>query len=113
MINEKLAYKIFKLRDGSPKYCFPLRQFLGEHGLIENHMLVGVKVVRIEDGEEFVIENVYAHWYKGWYYMALIRDKNNSHGQLNWNINSEIEMNNFECYRLVGFDYDFKKAEIK
>lgn len=114
MINDKLAYKIWKLREGSPKYCFPLNRFLeDEHGLIKEHVLVGVKVKDIEDGDEFVIETVYAQWYLGWYYKALMVNKQGSHAQLSWNINSESDINNYARYRLIDFEYDFSKDEIK
>ena len=50
MINEKLAYKIYRLRKGDNRYCFPLRMFLGENGLIPNHELKGKTFIEIETG---------------------------------------------------------------
>lgn len=99
MTNYDLAYKIWKLRKGDPQYCFHLNMFLGEQGLIPNHELVG-RVFINEEGIEHTVETVYAHWYKGWYYLALAVDMNCSHAQISWNINSEADVSNIEHYKL-------------
>ena len=103
MINEKLAYKIYRLRKGDNRYCFPLRMFLGENGLIPNHELKGKTFIEIETGVEFIVENVYAHWYKGWYYLALAVNSERSHASITWNINSEFDVSNIEHYKLKPF----------
>ncbi len=103
MFNNKLYFKIYKLREGSEKYCFPLRIFLGENGLIENHELKGKIFIKTEDNEEFSVDNVYVHyWDGGYYYMALARNNNNSHAQITWNINCPMEdIENINNYKLV------------
>ena len=97
MLNHALIYQIHKLRHGDPQYCFPLRMFLGENGLYENHELKGKTFVKIETGEEYVVDNVYVHWWQGWYFIALARNKGNSHVSITWNINSvgDFTYNNY------------------
>ena len=63
--------------------------FLGVNGLIVNHPLVGKTFVQIESGVEFIVQNVYAHYYKGWYFFALTINKEQSSAGIYWNINSE------------------------
>ena len=49
--------------------------------------------IKKENGEKFIVEDVYVHWYKGWYYIALAVNSNNSHVFISWDINSGIEEN--------------------
>ena len=108
MINHKLYYEIWKKRKGDPKYCFPLNMFLGVNGLIVNHPLVGKTFVQIESGVDFIVQNVYAHYYKGWYFFALTINKEQSSAGIYWNINSETDIENIEQYRLKDFEYNFE-----
>ena len=111
MINMKLTYEIYRRRKGDPLYCFPLRMFLGHNGLIENHPLKGKTFIHLDDGVEFRVDDVHAHWYKGWYMVALVQNKEQSHWIINWNINCEIadDISNIDGFKLKDFEYDFKK----
>ena len=81
-------------------YCFPLRMFLGKNGLFENHELKGKIFLRKENGEEYFVDDVYVHWFKGWYFVALARDKGNSHTSISWNINSDLEDFKLDLFKL-------------
>ena len=105
-LNMPLISNIYRLRHendwySKEQYCFPLKRFLGENGLYENHELKGKTFRRKEDGMIFTVDNVYVHWYMGWYYMALARNSENSHGQISWNINSTFDISNIDCYELI------------
>ena len=101
MLNNKLIYAIWKLRKGSPQYCFPLGIHLGENGLIPNHELIGKTFISLDSGNEFVVENVYAHYYRGWYYMAMAHNSERSTALISWNINSEVkDIGNLKNYKL-------------
>ena len=108
MINHQLLLDIYRLRKGDEQYCFPLRRFLGPNGLYENHELKGEIFVRKEDGEEFVVENVYVHYYEGYYYVALAKNKYNSHCCIHWNINSEMDIENINNY----YKKDLKSSDL-
>ena len=84
--------KVYSARKEKERYCFPLKMFLGENGLYENHPLKGKTFRRRFNGERFTVDNVYVHWYQGWYYVALARNKGNSHTSITWNINSSKEI---------------------
>lgn len=64
--------------------------FLGDRGLYENHPLKGKVFRRRFNGEIFTVDDVYVQWYGGWYFVALARNKGNSHTQITWNINSNL-----------------------
>jgi len=82
-------------------YCFPLQRFLGEHGLFENHPLKGETFICKETGVKYVVDNVYVHWYHGWYFMALARNPENSHGSITWNINSDLNDWSIDKYEKI------------
>ena len=84
-----LIYEVYKQRAGSSHYCFPLRMFLGENGLYENHELKGKTFVSKETGVKFTVDDVYVHWFKGWYFVALARNSGNSHVGITWDINTD------------------------
>lgn len=99
-INYEHYKKYRRSTEGTPSgkgYCFAIRSFLGKNGLVENHPLVGKKVINIDPDPEWihnfgkvsVIESVHIHWHFGYYYVLLIRDSKNSHGIIDYaNINS-------------------------
>lgn len=70
---------------------------IGENGRIAHpEFRDGRRVlIQSEDGpEEYTIDGVYCHFWKGWYIIALIVDDKHSHGQLFIkNINSTCELN--------------------
>ena len=90
-INLSHYSKVWREHPKTEMYCFPLRRFLGENGLFENHELKGKTFIRKENGEQYVVDDVYVHWWNGWYFMALARDKGNSHTSISWNINSDLD----------------------
>lgn len=82
-VNENLAYEVFKARRKNDfsqrRYSFALRQFLGEHGEVENHALLNKKVISRKDGTEFRIDKVFLQWYaNGYYWKVSCVDKNNN-----------------------------------
>jgi hypothetical protein len=103
MINYELYIKYRRVMESRPRgqgYCFAIRSFLGKNGLIDNHPLIGKKVINIDPDPEYlhnfgkvsVIESVHVHWNFGYYYVLLIRDAKNSHGIIDYvNINSTNE----------------------
>ena len=103
VFNRDLYFEIYKKRrEYAERYCFPLRIFLGKNGLIENHELKG-RIFINKEGEEFSVDNVYVHYYEGgYYYLALARNKHDSHIQITWNINCPlIWIENIHNYRLL------------
>lgn len=73
-------------------YCFATKQKLGDNGRLENHSLLGKKVIN-EKGKTFTIDSVCIHWYDGYYYHATLCDENNSHKTVIFeNINSKSEI---------------------
>jgi transposase len=47
-----------------------------------DHELVGKKLLK--NKEEFTIQSVHQHWYRGWYLVLLVYDKNRSHTPIIW-----------------------------
>jgi hypothetical protein len=47
---------------------------------IVEHELTGKRIRR--NGKEYTVQNVYKQWWMGYYLMALIRDDNDSHAQM-------------------------------
>ena len=95
-INDKLVFEIYKIRgDNCEKYCFPLRMFLGHNGLYPDHPLKGKTFIQNETGAKFTVDDVYVHWYKGWYFMALARNEHNSHTSISWDINTQDDWHDF------------------
>ena len=75
------------------QYCFPTKQWLGDNGKIDGHPFFGKKVRKISNGKIYVVDSVNIHWYNGYYYVATIRDDNNSHGVVFFeNINCEEDI---------------------
>jgi hypothetical protein len=82
-----------KVWRGHPKkeaYCFPLKMFLGTNGLFENHELKGCTFIKKSNGEKYTVDDVYVHWWEGWYFVALAVNTKGSHASITWNINSKL-----------------------
>ena len=76
--------------------------FLGKNGLYVNHILKGSKFISLEDDVDFIVDDVYVHWFYGYYYVALARNKHNSHTQIICSINCTINwMENIQLFKLV------------
>lgn len=117
-INKSLYAHFYSVRSAQNKeagidtkrYSFIFQKELGRNGLWENHELKGKEVIDKESGEKYSIDDVYLHWYYGWYFVASIRDKNNSHSQMRWNVTqNEFAEANFHEFSLVDYEYDFLK----
>jgi len=59
--------------------------------LYENHFFKGKKFINRKTGKIYTVDDVYVHWFKGWYFVALARNENNSHGCITWNINATLK----------------------
>ncbi len=86
---------VYRARSKPDLYCFPLRMFLGENGLYENHELKGKTFRRKFTGERFTVDNVYVHWFNGFYFVALARNAGNSHTSITWDINTNGALGEF------------------
>lgn len=98
--NLKHYSNVWRRHPKKEMYCFALNKFLGENGLFENHEFKGKTFIRKETGEEYIVDDVYVHWWNGWYFMALARDKRNSHTSISWNINSTLEDYTLDLFEL-------------
>lgn len=67
-INTGLINRIREIRKSHSLYNIPLK----EHAFLGKKILWGKK--------KYIIESIHKQWYCGFYLVALIRDKNNSHG---------------------------------
>ena len=105
-INMRHYHDVYRKHPCTERYCFPLRRFLGHHGLYENHPLKGRIFTDNETGREWSVDDVYVHWYDGWYFVALARNSENSHSSITWNINSSTG-DNIEHYTLRGLPFNF------
>ena len=46
---------------------------------IDNHPMLNKKFKRLKDDKVFIMDGVNIHWWMGYYYIATLRDENNSH----------------------------------
>lgn len=79
-VNLELAYEVYK--------CHPRMKKENLHNIdLIDHELVGKKLVRYSDGNEYNVESVHKQWYAGWY-IAILLERNKSHHLVFWeNIN--------------------------
>lgn len=96
--NLKHYANVWRMHPKKEEYCFPLRMFLSKNGLYENHKLKGK--IFTKNGEDFLVDDVYVHWWEGWYYVASMRNSKNSHYQMTWNINSKLTDFNLHLFKL-------------
>jgi len=89
------------------RYSFIFDRKLGKNGLWENHKLKGKTAIDNETNEKYVIDDVYLHWYYGWYFVASIRNSENSHSQFTWSVTeNEYGESTFQKYT-VDCEYNF------
>jgi hypothetical protein len=110
-INGAHYYEVFKARKqqgkSTRKYCPLFNIFLGEHGEVENHPLLGKRVYNSETTEIAVIDRVCIHWYFGYYLTFTAKMLNNSHVTVIWE--------NYNCFDetiLEGIAEDRKLYEL-